>query len=149
MKQRFGIEPDTIYHSCILDALARAGRMQEAKQYLNAMPNPNAVSFMALLSGARTWKNVELAEDMAQRSKTPSGTKIRVTNNQRVCPDCHSAQQATKYIALVTQREISLRDASRWHHFSHGKLQRLLVNPIRMQFPSGLINNTKTLADEQ
>jgi hypothetical protein len=46
---------------------------------------------------------------------TPPGTTLRVYKNLRVCPDCH---EATKAIARLTQREIIVRDANRFHHFT-------------------------------
>jgi hypothetical protein len=46
---------------------------------------------------------------------TPPGTTIRVFKNLRVCPDCH---EATKFIARLTGRDIVVRDAHRFHHFS-------------------------------
>ncbi|KAM1023831.1 hypothetical protein ACFX2I_044600 [Malus domestica] len=49
--------------------------------------------------------------------KVPKGMPIRVMKNLRVCGDCHSA---IKLIAKVTQREIVLRDANRFHHFKDG-----------------------------
>lgn len=40
-----------------------------------------------------------------------------VTKNLRVCGDCHNA---IKFITLVTKRDISVRDVSRFHHFKDG-----------------------------
>lgn len=45
-------------------------------------------------------------------------TPIRVIKNTRICPDCHTA---AKYMSLVKNREIFLRDGSRFHHFREGK----------------------------
>ena len=45
------------------------------------------------------------------------GMTIHVRKNLRVCGDCHSA---TKYISLVTGREIVVRDMNRFHHFKDG-----------------------------
>jgi hypothetical protein len=42
---------------------------------------------------------------------------IIVTKNLRVCGDCHTA---IKFISLVTKRDITVRDASRFHHFKDG-----------------------------
>jgi len=50
--------------------------------------------------------------------KTESGTTIRITKNLRVCGDCHTA---TKFISKIRNREIIVRDASRYHHFKDGK----------------------------
>ncbi|KAK9154213.1 hypothetical protein Sjap_001693 [Stephania japonica] len=48
---------------------------------------------------------------------TSAGTPIHIRKNLRVCGDCHSA---TKYISLVTKREIIVRDMQRFHHFKDG-----------------------------
>ncbi|GLT95299.1 hypothetical protein SLE2022_129900 [Rubroshorea leprosula] len=49
---------------------------------------------------------------------TPPGTPIRVMKNLRVCSDCHVA---IKFISEIKNREIIVRDASRFHHFKDGK----------------------------
>ncbi|GKV39280.1 hypothetical protein SLEP1_g47081 [Rubroshorea leprosula] len=48
----------------------------------------------------------------------PSELPIRIIKNLRVCGDCHNA---TKYISKITQREILVRDAVRYHLFRDGK----------------------------
>ncbi|CAL9004728.1 unnamed protein product [Prunus brigantina] len=48
---------------------------------------------------------------------TTPGTTIHIRKNLRVCGDCHNA---TKYISLVTGREIIVRDMHRFHHFKNG-----------------------------
>lgn len=48
---------------------------------------------------------------------TPPRTPIRVVKNLRVCADCHLA---IKLIAKVFDREIVVRDRSRFHHFRDG-----------------------------
>ncbi|KAE8730430.1 Pentatricopeptide repeat-containing protein [Hibiscus syriacus] len=50
--------------------------------------------------------------------KLGNDTPIRVIKNSRICSDCHTA---AKYMSLVKNREIFLRDGSRFHHFSEGK----------------------------
>lgn len=47
----------------------------------------------------------------------PPGLPIRVFKNLRVCGDCHNA---TKFISKITQREILVRDAARFHLFKNG-----------------------------
>ena len=49
---------------------------------------------------------------------TPPGTPLLITKNLRVCPDCHSA---TKVISKLRNREITVRDANRFHHFKNGE----------------------------
>ncbi|CAI8590891.1 unnamed protein product [Vicia faba] len=48
---------------------------------------------------------------------TAPGTPIRVMKNLRVCADCH---MAIKLISKVYNREIVIRDRSRFHHFRGG-----------------------------
>lgn len=48
---------------------------------------------------------------------TSPGATIHIRKNLRVCADCHIA---TKYISLVTKREIIVRDMHRFHHFKNG-----------------------------
>lgn len=49
--------------------------------------------------------------------KTPPATPIRIVKNLRVCSDCHLA---TKFISKIYNREIVVRDRSRFHHFKDG-----------------------------
>ncbi|XP_055828531.1 pentatricopeptide repeat-containing protein CRR2, chloroplastic-like [Solanum dulcamara] len=48
---------------------------------------------------------------------TPPGTKLLITKNLRVCEDCHVA---IKFISKLTEREITIRDVNRYHHFKDG-----------------------------
>ncbi|XP_027161586.1 putative pentatricopeptide repeat-containing protein At3g49142 [Coffea eugenioides] len=48
---------------------------------------------------------------------TKPGTLIRITKNLRVCRDCHIA---AKLISKITERQIIIRDANRFHHFENG-----------------------------
>ncbi|XP_057865084.2 pentatricopeptide repeat-containing protein At2g22070 [Cryptomeria japonica] len=49
---------------------------------------------------------------------TPPGKTIRVVKNLRVCVDCHTA---TKFISKMVTRQIIVRDANRFHHFTQGQ----------------------------
>lgn len=48
---------------------------------------------------------------------TPAGSPVLVMKNLRTCIDCHAA---IKVISKVVQREITVRDSSRFHHFKDG-----------------------------
>lgn len=48
---------------------------------------------------------------------TAEGSTITVMKNLRICGDCHSA---IKLIAKIVEREIVVRDSSRFHHFRDG-----------------------------
>lgn len=47
-----------------------------------------------------------------------SAAPIRVIKNTRICSDCHTV---AKYISLLRNRVILLKDGLRFHHFSNGK----------------------------
>ncbi|PIM99601.1 hypothetical protein CDL12_27903 [Handroanthus impetiginosus] len=48
---------------------------------------------------------------------TPPGKPLRILKNLRICKDCH---QAFKFISMVVQREILVRDVHRYHRFLNG-----------------------------
>ncbi|KAK6136001.1 hypothetical protein DH2020_030273 [Rehmannia glutinosa] len=48
---------------------------------------------------------------------TPPGTPIRIVKNLRVCADCHLA---IKLLSKIYERDIVVRDCSRFHHFRDG-----------------------------
>ncbi|EPS63069.1 hypothetical protein M569_11717 [Genlisea aurea] len=48
---------------------------------------------------------------------TAPGTPIRVVKNLRVCADCHVA---IKLVSKIFEREVVVRDLSRFHHFARG-----------------------------
>ncbi|XP_019053560.1 PREDICTED: pentatricopeptide repeat-containing protein At3g47530 [Nelumbo nucifera] len=48
---------------------------------------------------------------------TPPGTTIRVAKNLRICVDCHNF---AKVLSGVYNRELFIRDRSRFHHFREG-----------------------------
>lgn len=45
------------------------------------------------------------------------GAPIRITRNLRMCSDCHTY---TKFISMIYEREITVRDRNRFHHFKDG-----------------------------
>ncbi|KAG0476057.1 hypothetical protein HPP92_012504 [Vanilla planifolia] len=49
---------------------------------------------------------------------TSPRTTLRIFKNLRVCGDCHNA---IKYISIIEERDIILRDNTRFHHFTNGK----------------------------
>eukprot|EP01018_Ginkgo_biloba_P039899 Gb_02544 [translate_table: standard] len=48
---------------------------------------------------------------------TPNRATVRIFKNLRVCGDCHTT---TKFISKFVEREIVMRDSSRFHHFKDG-----------------------------
>ncbi|XP_057956250.1 pentatricopeptide repeat-containing protein At1g08070, chloroplastic-like [Malania oleifera] len=67
MINEYGIEASIEHFGCLVDILCRSGRLEEAKNVIEKMPmRPNKVIWMSLLSGARNYGNVKLAEYAAQ-----------------------------------------------------------------------------------
>ncbi|CAN8284763.1 unnamed protein product [Cochlearia groenlandica] len=61
MKQDYGIEPKMEHYANIVDLLGRAGRLEEAYSFINAMPiEADSSIWLCLLSASRTYHNVEL-----------------------------------------------------------------------------------------
>ncbi|CAN6439980.1 unnamed protein product [Victoria cruziana] len=48
---------------------------------------------------------------------TTPGTPLLIMKNLRICGDCHTV---TKYISKIFQRELTVRDANRFHYFKQG-----------------------------
>ncbi|XP_004300183.1 PREDICTED: pentatricopeptide repeat-containing protein At1g31920 [Fragaria vesca subsp. vesca] len=48
---------------------------------------------------------------------TSQGSPIRIVRNLRMCSDCHTY---TKFISIIYQRQITVRDRNRFHHFEDG-----------------------------
>lgn len=60
----YGVSPKIEHYGCMVDLLGRAGRLQEAKDFIVNMPFvPDAIVWRALLGACRIHKNVELAEE--------------------------------------------------------------------------------------
>lgn len=47
----------------------------------------------------------------------PAGVPLKVFKNLRICGDCHTA---IKFLSRIAEREIVVRDFSRFHHFKNG-----------------------------
>ncbi|KAL5756057.1 hypothetical protein ACOSQ2_020803 [Xanthoceras sorbifolium] len=48
---------------------------------------------------------------------TPDRTRLLITKNLKICEDCHVA---IKIISKITERELTVRDVNRYHHFKDG-----------------------------
>jgi pentatricopeptide repeat protein len=63
MEEKFGIKANTIHRNCVVDALARAGRLDEAERFiLEQSQEPDAVTWMTLLGAARSQRDIQRAE---------------------------------------------------------------------------------------
>ncbi|XP_025818441.1 pentatricopeptide repeat-containing protein At5g16860 isoform X2 [Panicum hallii] len=63
MRKDYGVVASAEHYACVIDLLARSGRLDKAWKTVQEMPmEPTAVIWVALLSACRVHSNVELAE---------------------------------------------------------------------------------------
>ncbi|XP_023729781.1 pentatricopeptide repeat-containing protein At1g08070, chloroplastic [Lactuca sativa] len=63
MVQDFGITPEVVHYSCLVDLLARGGFLNEAKNVIDTMPMaPDAATWRALIGGCRVYSDTHLAK---------------------------------------------------------------------------------------
>eukprot|EP01018_Ginkgo_biloba_P034530 Gb_22891 [translate_table: standard] len=67
MSQYYCIKPAMEHYCCMVDLLGRAGRLDEAHDFINKMPiKPDASVWMSLLGACRIHMNIELGERVAE-----------------------------------------------------------------------------------
>ncbi|KAM1378756.1 hypothetical protein ACFX2I_020737 [Malus domestica] len=67
MVKEHGITPIVDHYTCIVDLLSRAGRLEEAKNFINKMPfRPDAIGWATLLSSCRLHHNMEIGKWAAE-----------------------------------------------------------------------------------
>jgi tetratricopeptide (TPR) repeat protein len=64
----------------------------------------------------KVYHSEKLAVAFGLISTSPSAP-LTINQNHRLCRDCH---KVIKFVSKVTKREITVRDASRFHHFKLG-----------------------------
>ncbi|XP_077242239.1 tetratricopeptide repeat (TPR)-like superfamily protein [Tasmannia lanceolata] len=100
----------------IIDMLEEITRLLKLEGYVPRTSNVLADIEEEEKENALSYHSEKLAIAFALISTAP-GTPIRIIKNLRVCADCHLA---TKLISKVFDREIVVRDRSRFHHFRDG-----------------------------
>ncbi|XP_057820276.2 pentatricopeptide repeat-containing protein At4g02750 [Cryptomeria japonica] len=67
MSEYYHVTPTTDHYSCMVDLLGRAGRLDEAHDFINKMPiKPSAFVWSSLLGACRIHNNIELGEQVAE-----------------------------------------------------------------------------------
>ncbi|KAL9663485.1 hypothetical protein QQ045_018872 [Rhodiola kirilowii] len=63
MSEEHGISLTTDHYTCMIDLLSRAGRLEQAKDFIDRMPYaPDSIGWATLLSSCRFHKNVEIGK---------------------------------------------------------------------------------------
>ncbi|RWV84234.1 hypothetical protein GW17_00054063 [Ensete ventricosum] len=62
------VTPGSEHYACMVDMLGRAGRLDEAKRFIDTMPiRPDSSVWGALLGACRNCRNLELGDEVARR----------------------------------------------------------------------------------
>ena len=68
MVQDFNVTPEVVHYSCIVDLLARGGRIDEAREFIGSMPiEPDASVWRALLSSCQAYSDAKLAKTIFEK----------------------------------------------------------------------------------
>lgn len=68
MESDYGIPPRMEHYACVIDLYGRAGRLEEARALIEAMPfHPDAMVLKTLLGACRICGDIELATQVAKR----------------------------------------------------------------------------------
>ncbi|KAE8666307.1 putative pentatricopeptide repeat-containing protein [Hibiscus syriacus] len=141
MKMKHRLQPGPEHYSCMVDLLGRAGRLNEALELIKSMQKSsskeeiyrmvdNLESLVKKLDdckGNEERRNKEHLLGMGVHSEklaivfgllnSEPGTEIVVIKNLRVCEDCHLF---LKGVSKIVDRQLVVRDATRFHHFRDG-----------------------------
>ncbi|CAL1404623.1 unnamed protein product [Linum trigynum] len=67
MTKVYGVAPNPVHYTCMIDLLGRAGRLKEAQDLVRNMPfKPDAAAWGALLGASRVHGNIVLGETVAK-----------------------------------------------------------------------------------
>uniref|UniRef100_A0A7N1A0A4 DYW domain-containing protein n=1 Tax=Kalanchoe fedtschenkoi TaxID=63787 RepID=A0A7N1A0A4_KALFE len=68
MSRQYGIKPEIEHYSCLVDALARGGLVQEAEKVISSMPfEPSAAMYRVVLSACRIERDAETGRRAAEK----------------------------------------------------------------------------------
>jgi len=68
MQSLFGIKPKLEHYACVVDMLGRAGRLYEALELVNELPDkPDSRIWSSLLSSCRNYRDLDIGEKVAKK----------------------------------------------------------------------------------
>ncbi|KAH7846223.1 hypothetical protein Vadar_011395 [Vaccinium darrowii] len=68
MEKVYGVKPNSRHYTCLVDMLARSGRLSEAEKCIETMPwKPDCNTWAALLSGCNKYKDDRIAKRAAMK----------------------------------------------------------------------------------
>ncbi|KAG9457260.1 hypothetical protein H6P81_001768 [Aristolochia fimbriata] len=89
MLRDFRIKPRIVHYGCMVDLLSRAGKLEEAVEFIESMPmEPNAVIWATLLGSCKVHGNKELAKYASKKildlEPSNSGYRVLISNSNAI-----------------------------------------------------------------
>uniref|UniRef100_A0A0E0GH22 Uncharacterized protein n=2 Tax=Oryza TaxID=4527 RepID=A0A0E0GH22_ORYNI len=107
MRRRYGVAPGHEHYACTVDMLCRVGRLEDAVALIETMPMaPLASVWGSVLTGCRTYANVELAEVAAAelgKLGADEGVYVQLSN---IYLDSNRKDDARRVRKLIGSRGI-------------------------------------------
>lgn len=116
MEELFGIQPGQEHYGCMVDLLARAGKLQEAAEFIKDMDfEPDTVIWRTLLGACRARKEVNLAsyaaKEVLKREPGDEGTYILLSN---IYADSHRWNEVEELRELMRDRGVRKEPGRSW-----------------------------------
>ncbi|CAA0830281.1 Pentatricopeptide repeat-containing protein -mitochondrial [Striga hermonthica] len=141
MVTEHSVEPCAEHYSCVVDMLGRAGRLEEAEEFVGRIPGVPGVSVLQSLLGAcRVYGNVEMgiriSEALMGMEAGGSGSYVLMSN---LFAEQGKWERAAKVRRMMREREVSKEVGFSWadvggsgclHGFSSGDKSHPLSHEI-------------------
>ncbi|GAV78290.1 Cu-oxidase domain-containing protein/PPR domain-containing protein/Cu-oxidase_2 domain-containing protein/Cu-oxidase_3 domain-containing protein/PPR_2 domain-containing protein/DYW_deaminase domain-containing protein, partial [Cephalotus follicularis] len=116
MVRDHGIPPEERHYSCMVDLLGRAGKLEDALEFINNLPTkPTTPIWRPLLAACRCHNNLEMAEYVANQilELHPDDATVYVTLSN-MYTELGRHADAEKQRKLMTQRNITKEPGFSW-----------------------------------
>ncbi|WCJ22866.1 Pentatricopeptide repeat (PPR) superfamily protein [Euphorbia peplus] len=116
MRRVYRMEPKLQHYGCIVDLLSRAGRIEEAKSFVDDMPiAPNDVIWRTLVSSCRTHESFSVGEPLAEHlmslDSSSSSSYVLLSN---MYAGLHMWDDASKVRTLMKEKNMKKVPGFSW-----------------------------------